>query len=104
MLVSEAARNNYVVLNRRFRPSATMPENLLKQWQELVNQRHPYTGTAFTADELTAVGCVHPRYRGRKETELEQVYTIYLAKEGTVAAPIIRQGLDALEAVITITD
>ncbi len=104
LLVSEAARNNYFVLNRRFRPSATMPENAVKQWRELVNQRHPYTGTAFTADELTAAGCVHPRFRGRKEAELEQVYTIYLAKEGTVAGEVVRQGLDALETGITITD
>jgi hypothetical protein len=105
VVYSEARKDNFFVLYRFLKPHAELPHSYLKEWESVVQRRHPYNGIPYTKEGRTNIGFVHPIHAMQDRIGFDKnqyVFTVYFAKEGNVQDTEIEKTLKTLQKGIQI--
>jgi hypothetical protein len=101
----EADSGDFVSLIKHVRVPDGSPENALKPWREVVEQKAPYDRRQSLDDGKAVVACVHPLQAGRPDLKGQPaVYTLYLSQaQGPKESESLKR-LDRLAGGIVPTD
>ena len=94
--------DNYFVILKHTHPVPSLPEGYQKAWKDVVNQRHPYTRSAFEEDGSTRIAALLPGVpaKGQPVQDQPSAYTLYIARVGKVPDADMQKRLAHLLASI----
>ena len=97
--------SDHVVVGRHIRPPKTLDDSERAAWEALVNNRMPYTGTAFFDKSRTVIAGVHGRDMGKAPpSDSSVVYSILYAADGSQDAPTMEQRLKRFGAGVSVNE
>lgn len=84
IIYSEPSSNNYFVSYRFIKPDAELPEAYHNEWEDVVEQRHPFNEKPYIDDDgNTKIGAIHPRFLDHGPLDKNgYAFSIIMSKDG----------------------